>query len=108
MIIIAGIWIITSVFFIQKEQEVRNPIALKWSVVLTIIISILWTSRIFDPALSHFVGATETNPTFTLAILIAAVISVAIAGPIACIRYLLWKRKNKKWLEEYHRGKEKE
>lgn len=106
MIIIAGIWIIASIFFIQKEQEVRNPIALKLSVVLTIIISILWTSRIFDPALSHFVGATETNPTFTLAVLIAAAISVAIAGPVACIRYLLWKRKNNKWLKEYKKEKE--
>lgn len=108
MIIVAGIWIIASVFFIQKEQEVRNPIALKLAVALTIIVSILWTSKIFDPILSHFVGAVETNPTFTLAVLIAAAISIAITGPIACIRYLLWKRKNKKWLEEYHKEKEKE
>lgn len=108
MIVIAGIWIIASIFFIQKEQEVRKPIALKLAVILTILISILWTSKIFDPALSHFIGATEMNPTFVLAVLIAAAISVAITGPIACVRYLLWKRKNNKWLEEYHKEKEKE
>ncbi len=103
--IVAIIWVIASFYFIQKEQDVAKPIAYKIFITLTVLTTLGWTQQIFNPALSHFIGATEINSSFVVAVIAGAIIAAVITGPIAYIRYLVWKRKNDKWLEDYHKGK---
>lgn len=100
MIIIIGIialtWIAASFYFIQKEQDLIDPICFKLFIGLTVICIMLWTAQLFNPALSRFVGAAEINPSFAVSVLTGALMAAAITGPIACIRYLLWERELKK------------
>lgn len=100
MIVLVGIialaWTVASFYFIQKEQDLINPICFKLFMGLTVVCVMLWTSQLFNPALSRFEGAAEINPSFAISVLAGAVMAAAITGPIACIRYLLWERELRK------------
>ena len=86
---------------INREQDLPKPIGYKLFIGLTLLFIVLFAWQVYNPALSKFIGAAEINPSFTLALILAAAMAALIAGPIAFIRWLQFELKLKQERDVY-------
>lgn len=111
MIIIIGlIWLIGSlaaIYITDHNYYWKGMHRLFY--ILVVIALITNTYAVYNPQLNNMIGGViETNPSFELALILAAVEAICIVGPIAAIHSLIehiHTEKESKKYKEYIKGR---
>lgn len=111
MILIIGIiWIIGSLIAIYiTDHNYYWKSMHRLFYILVILALVTNTYIVYNPQLNNIIGGViETNPTFELALILAATEALCIIGPIAAIHSLIehiHQEKESKKYKEYIKGR---